>query len=129
MATLAKAYVQIVPSAQGIKEGIKKEIDPDGLGKSVGASLGASIKTAIAAAGIGMAVKKIFPMLFQTEANFNRISEEQRLYLEILLQVYRNRHPVHIKTWGFRHRIIWPQRTKWALFFRGPDYLSRDLLN
>lgn len=64
MATLAKAYVQIVPSAEGIKAGIEKEIDPDGLGKGVGASLGASIKTAIATAGIGMAVKKIFSDAF-----------------------------------------------------------------
>ena len=60
MATeLGKAYVQIVPSAQGIKSALTDIFDEetDGLGKKVGQSVGAdlvgTIKTVIAAAGIG----------------------------------------------------------------------------
>lgn len=56
---LAKAYVQIIPSAQGIKEKLEeifgKEAEPTG--KSAGISIADGIKKAIAAAGIGQAIK------------------------------------------------------------------------
>lgn len=61
---LAKAYVQIVPSANGIKGQLEKilgkELPPAGeeSGKKVGNSLGSTIKKVIAAAGIGVALKK-----------------------------------------------------------------------
>lgn len=64
MATeLAKAYVQIVPSAQGIKGSITKTLDPEAesagksAGKKTGVGIGSAIKKAIVAAGIGTAIK------------------------------------------------------------------------
>ena len=62
MATeLAKAYVQIIPSAEGIKGKIGQALgnDPAEAGKSAGSSLGTLISTAtkaLAAAGIGKAI-------------------------------------------------------------------------
>lgn len=57
--TLGKAYVQIVPSAQGIKGAIEDAIGPeaDSAGKSGGLKIGNALKGAIAAAGIGTAIK------------------------------------------------------------------------
>ena len=59
MATeLAKAYVQIVPSAKGIKSGIEQALGGDGssAGQSFGANLLNRLKGLIAAAGIGKAL-------------------------------------------------------------------------
>lgn len=61
MATeLGKAYVQIVPSAKGIKGQIENVLDAGNAGKSAGKSLGSGIastfKTVIATAGIGKAI-------------------------------------------------------------------------
>ena len=61
MATeLAKAYVQIVPSAQGIKGSITSVLSPeaDSAGEKAGTGIAGAIKKAIAAAGIGIALKK-----------------------------------------------------------------------
>lgn len=62
MATeLAKAYVQIIPSAKGIQGNLAKAMD--GEAASAGASSGMSFtdtfKKAVAAAGIGLALKKV----------------------------------------------------------------------
>lgn len=60
MATeLAKAYVQIIPSAEGISEKIKEEIDPGATpaGESFGSKLAGTIKKVLAAAAIGKALK------------------------------------------------------------------------
>ena len=60
MATeLAQAYVQILPSMKGIKQNIADEMNPaaESAGKSAGSRLGSLIKRAIAAAGIGAALK------------------------------------------------------------------------
>lgn len=60
MATeLAKAYVQIVPSAKGISGSISKELggEASSAGKSAGLNIAGAIKGAIAAAGIGTAIK------------------------------------------------------------------------
>lgn len=60
---LAKAYVQIIPSADGIKGKLSSALGGeassagDSAGKVTGTSLGASIKKMIAAAGIGAALK------------------------------------------------------------------------
>lgn len=56
---LAKAYVQIVPSAKGIKGKITEELggEADSAGKSAGNSIASSIKKAISAAAIGTALK------------------------------------------------------------------------
>lgn len=61
MATeLAKAYVQIVPSAQGIKDSITSVLSPeaDSAGKKAGTGIAGAIKKAITTAGIGIALKK-----------------------------------------------------------------------
>ena len=61
---LGKAYVQIIPSAKGIKGKLSEALGnaPAQVGESAGQSLGgkmvSAIKTAIAAAGIGMALSK-----------------------------------------------------------------------
>ena len=60
---LAKAYVQIIPSAQGIKGSLQNALDPEAkaTGESSGGLLGSSlvgkIKTIIKMAGIGKVVK------------------------------------------------------------------------
>ena len=61
MATeLGKAYVQIIPSAQGISGSISQAIggEATSAGKSAGLNIVGAIKGAIAAAGIGVAIKK-----------------------------------------------------------------------
>lgn len=61
MATaLGQAYVQIVPSADGISGSISKVLngEADSAGKSAGSSIAGKIKGAIAAAGIGAALTK-----------------------------------------------------------------------
>lgn len=61
MATeLGKAYVQIIPSAKGIGGAISKELggEAGSAGKSAGLNIAGAIKGAIAAAGIGTAIKK-----------------------------------------------------------------------
>lgn len=61
MATeLGKAYVQIVPSAQGISGSISQAIggEATSAGKSAGLNIAGAIKGVIAAAGIGVAIKK-----------------------------------------------------------------------
>ena len=57
---LAKAYVQIVPSADGIKGGITKALggEADSAGKAAGGRMMSAIKGAIAAAGIGKVLSK-----------------------------------------------------------------------
>ena len=59
MSEIAKAYVQIIPSAQGIKENLAKVMDGDSkdAGEKSGLNIVGAIKGAIAAAGIGKAVK------------------------------------------------------------------------
>lgn len=60
--TLGTAYVQIVPSAQGIKGSITNVLDPEAqaAGTSIGGKLGAFAKKALIAAGVGaMAVKGV----------------------------------------------------------------------
>lgn len=59
MADVAKAYVQIIPSAKGISGSISQAIggEATNAGKSAGLNLAGAIKTAIAAAGIGTAIK------------------------------------------------------------------------
>ena len=65
---MAKAYVQIVPSAQGIRAALTDVFDEetDGLGAKVGQSIGAqlvgTIKKVLAAAGIGKIIKDSLDM-------------------------------------------------------------------
>lgn len=56
---LGKAYVQIVPSAQGISGSISNAIggEADSAGQKAGSTIGSKIKGAIVAAGIGTALK------------------------------------------------------------------------
>ena len=55
---LAKAYVQVVPTAKGIKGSLSKAIggEADSAGESAGRSISGKIKGALAAAGIGVAL-------------------------------------------------------------------------
>ena len=57
---LAKAYVQIIPSAQGIKGKITEELggEADSAGKSAGLKIASAMKAAIVAAGIGKVIKE-----------------------------------------------------------------------
>lgn len=59
MAELGKAYVQIVPSAEGISGSIEKVIggEATSAGKSAGLNLVGALKGVIVAAGIGTAIK------------------------------------------------------------------------
>lgn len=62
MATeLAKAYVQIIPSAKGMQENLGKIMDSEaaGAGTSSGNSFASTFKKVIASAGIGLALKKV----------------------------------------------------------------------
>ena len=61
MATLGTAYVQIVPSAQGIKGSLEKTLGGEAAsaGTSVGSKIGAFAKKALIAAGIGAALAKV----------------------------------------------------------------------
>lgn len=58
--TVGKAYVQIMPSTEGISGAISKALnkDSDSAGASFGGKLGGAIKKAIAVAGIGVAIGK-----------------------------------------------------------------------
>lgn len=58
---LAKAYVQIVPSANGIKGSITEALggEPAAAGESAGNSIASKLKGAIIAAGIGKVVKDV----------------------------------------------------------------------
>lgn len=61
MATeLAKAYVQILPSMQGIRENLTSQMSgaAESAGRSAGSRIGGLIRSAIAAAGIGAALKE-----------------------------------------------------------------------
>lgn len=72
MATeLGKAYVQIVPSARGIGPAMEKAIggEADSAGKSIGGKLANTLKTAIAAAGIGAAIKKSLDLGAELQQN------------------------------------------------------------
>ena len=61
MSTLGTAYVQIVPSAQGISGSISNILDPEAsaAGTSAGLKIGAFAKKALIAAGVGAAFVKL----------------------------------------------------------------------
>lgn len=61
MATeLGKAYIQIVPSAQGIKGSLMKSIGAEQVGQQAGFKLGGALKKAFLAAGVGVAIATTF---------------------------------------------------------------------
>ena len=68
---LGKAWVQIVPSADGISGSIQKILDPESktAGISAGGKLVGSLKKVIAAAGIGAALKKTLDFGAELEQN------------------------------------------------------------
>lgn len=77
MATeLAKAYVQIIPSASGIKNRIKNEIDPEAesAGKSAGGKLALGIKGAVVAgmASVAAAAGLVFKNSIAEGANLEQ---------------------------------------------------------
>lgn len=61
MATeLGKAYIQIVPSAQGIKGSLMKSIGAEQIGQEAGFKLGSALKTAFLKLGVGTAIAATF---------------------------------------------------------------------
>lgn len=75
MATeLAKAYVQIIPSARGMGGMISAEMgkESSSAGVSSGNSFASFFKKAIVAAGIGIAVKKVFSDAFSEGAQLEQ---------------------------------------------------------
>lgn len=56
MSDIATAYVQVIPSARGLKELLKKETDGEAPGKSTGNSFVSAFKRTIATLGIGKIV-------------------------------------------------------------------------
>lgn len=74
MSALATAYVQIIPSANGIKKQLTETLDnemPSGssYGQSFGGKFATAIKAAIAAAGIGEAIKSAISEGMDLEQN------------------------------------------------------------
>lgn len=74
MSALATAYVQIIPSADGIKKQLTETLDnemPSGssYGQSFGGKFATAIKAAIAAAGIGEAIKSAISEGMDLEQN------------------------------------------------------------
>ena len=69
---LGQAYVQIVPSAQGIKGSITNVLAPeaDSAGRNSGTKIAGAMKKAIAAAGIGLALKKTLDIGGALEQSF-----------------------------------------------------------
>lgn len=69
---LAKAYVQIVPSAQGIKGSISNVLSGEATsaGNNAGLKIAGALKKAIAAAGIGLALKKTLEIGGALEQSF-----------------------------------------------------------
>lgn len=68
MATeLAKAYVQIIPSMRGAENEFKKSLGDtsESVGTSSGSTFGKMFKKALAAAGIGIALKKVIGDAFE----------------------------------------------------------------
>lgn len=61
MSTIASAYVQIIPSAEGITGSLTKALggEADTAGRSAGASMASKIKGMLVKAGIGAAVGKV----------------------------------------------------------------------
>lgn len=84
MSTLGTAYVQIVPSAQGISGSISNLLDPEAqsAGTSVGAKIGAFAKKAIIAAGIGTAFVKL------VQASMSEGGKLQQSYIGGLDTIY-----------------------------------------
>ena len=75
MATeLAKAYVQIIPSAQGISGALTNELNGAAgpAGTSTGKTIGSFLKKALITAGIGKAIKKIFSDAFTNGAELQQ---------------------------------------------------------
>lgn len=71
MADLGKAYVQIVPSADGISGSIQNVLggEADAAGKGAGLKIAGALKKVIATAGIGLAVKKSLGLGAELEQN------------------------------------------------------------
>lgn len=93
--TLGKAYVQIIPSAKGIKSGIEDVLgDGEDAGQSFGQKLVGGIKKAIAAIGIGKILKEAISQgseleqnLGGTEAVFNQFASNIQ---EVAKDAYKN---------------------------------------
>jgi ABC-type transporter Mla subunit MlaD len=99
MATeIAKAYVQLVPSASGFKSSIKSQIGSDvtsagtEAGTSFGSSMVSSLKAIILAAGLGTIIKEAFDVGAALEQNIGGVEtlykESSDTMLEYAQQAY-----------------------------------------
>lgn len=81
---LAQAYVQIIPSADGISNGITSALVPeassagDAAGEKTGSNFANKLKAAIAAAGIGLAVKGAFDAVGELAAYGDEIDKQSQ---------------------------------------------------
>lgn len=73
MATeLGKAYVQVIPSAKGIKDELIKSMNPEGAGQKSGLMFGSAFKSAIAKLGIGLAIGSALKSAFSQGAQLEQ---------------------------------------------------------
>ena len=89
--TLGTAYVQIVPSAKGIKGSIQNVLDPEAqsAGMSLGGKIGSFAKKALVAAGVGAVAVKGIKMAMEEGAKLQQsyLGGVETLYGEAAAQV------------------------------------------
>lgn len=110
--TLGTAYVQIVPSANGISGSISKVLggEADSAGSSAGSTIASKIKGAIAAAGIGVALKK---SIMQGAALEQSLGGIETLFKEHADTVIKNASNAY-KTTGLSANAYMEQATSFA---------------
>ena len=93
---LAKAYVQIVPSAKGISGSISNALggEAESAGTQAGTSIAGKIKSAIIAAGIGKIISSVFSSAITEGGKL-----EQRMHTK--LQVFQQ-----INIWSKQHLLL-----------------------
>lgn len=110
--TLGTAYVQIVPSANGISGSISKVLggEADSAGSSAGTTIASKIKGAIAAAGIGVALKE---SIMQGAALEQSLGGIETLFKEHADTVIKNASNAY-KTTGLSANAYMEQATSFA---------------
>lgn len=112
MADIGKAYVQIVPSAQGISGSISKVLggEANSAGASAGSTIASKIKGAIGAAAIGMALKE---SILQGAALEQSIGGIETLFKEHSDAVIKNASKAY-KTAGISANAYMEQATSFS---------------
>lgn len=112
MATLGTAYVQILPSAQGISGNITKALNGEAeiAGKNTGSTIGAMAKKYITAAAIGTAIKKSVEEGAKLEQSLGGV---ETLYGKHANTVIKNANKAY-RTAGLSANDYMEQSTKFA---------------